>query len=171
MQDGDRPDAGMPADQQGFIRQLNALRTWAGNPSYSELARRCGIPRSTLADAFTDKRKSLPSLDLVIRLVRTLGCDRVEVEQWSAAWRWLAARRRPSTETATEDQDGPGEAFFMKLNPDGATEYFTIVPPRCADHWRDLHVWFNDSSQWDRGDGPESGHDRALPGNVRSAPA
>lgn len=126
MRDGDRPDAGVPADQQGFVRQLNALRTWAGNPSYSELARRCDIPRSTLADTFTDKRKSLPSLDLVIRLVRALGCDRGEVERWSAAWRWLAARRYQPTEPAAEDQNGPGEALVMKLNPDGATEYLTM---------------------------------------------
>lgn len=69
-----------------FADDLRALRDLAGAPSYAELSRRTGVPRSTLYDALRGRR--LPGLELTLATVRALGGD-------EAAWRrrWVALRR------------------------------------------------------------------------------
>jgi hypothetical protein len=130
-----KPDPGLPDDQERFIGNLNLLRAWAGNPSYAELARLTGIPRSTLADALGHKRKWLPSLDLVVRLVRAFGCTPSEVERWSAAWRWLATRHgRHLADPAGPRPDPPEtdpEPWILRLTLDGAGQFIPL-------HGRDL---------------------------------
>jgi tetratricopeptide (TPR) repeat protein len=62
------------------------LKAWAGNPSFDRLARLSGVPRSTLADALSQRRSGLPALDVVRRLVVACGADAASVRRWEAAW-------------------------------------------------------------------------------------
>ena len=70
-------------------------------------------------DVFTDKRKSLPPLDLVVTVVRALGCGRDEVARWTTAWRRLA-------DPTGAEEDGADRTLVLKLNPDGTGEYLTM---------------------------------------------
>lgn len=88
------PDDDAPVDLTGFVAELRALRAGAGAPSYASLARRTGVPRSTLHDALGGER--FPSQDTVTALVDALGGD---VARWRA--RWAAVRlatEHPSAE-------------------------------------------------------------------------
>jgi hypothetical protein len=97
---------------RAFIRQLRALRTWAGNPSPQEISRRSGqrLPASTMYDALSSEQTRLPSLDVTLAIVKACAPDDVPV--WSRAWQWISmdtrrfrARRvwRPSVDTSTVD--------------------------------------------------------------------
>src|SRR5436190_1596200 len=59
------PDLSAVGDTAEFIQALRLLKIWAGNPSFDQLARRSGVPRSTLADVVKRGRKQLPALDVV----------------------------------------------------------------------------------------------------------
>jgi len=78
-------------DAAGLIDVLRRLRVSAGNPSLAVLARRSGVPRSTLADALSPKRCTLPPWDLVRRLTVALGGDSEQVRALGLAWKRLAA--------------------------------------------------------------------------------
>lgn len=137
MEGGSKPDPGLPRDQAQFIADLNLLRAWAGSPSYAELARLSGIPRSTLADVLGNKRKWLPSLDLVVQVVKALGCTPSEAERWSTAWRWLATRHARrlagSADAATPAEPAckaEDETWVIKLTPKGESH---ILPVRRRD--------------------------------------
>jgi tetratricopeptide (TPR) repeat protein/Mrp family chromosome partitioning ATPase len=84
---GGRPDPYDAVDIASYQDLLRRRRGWSGNPSLDLLARRTSIPRSTLHDALRAGKRSLPSLDLVTRLMSALGADRAEVARWVAAWR------------------------------------------------------------------------------------
>jgi DNA-binding phage protein len=70
---------------EAFAADLRELRRTAGQPSYAELGRRTGLPRSTLHDGLRGQR--LPSLELTLAVVGALGGD-------EAAWRerWVRLR-------------------------------------------------------------------------------
>ncbi|WP_188316800.1 ATP-binding protein [Solihabitans fulvus] len=70
-----------------FVEQFRSLKVQAGNPSLNDLARRAGVPRSTVADAFSPQRHRLPRLELVTALVRAFGCPPAEVDRWESAWK------------------------------------------------------------------------------------
>ena len=81
-----------------FARDLQALRRTAGNPSFNDLARTTGIPRSTLHDAVSGKR--MPSLKVALSLVSALHGDAGE---WRQRWVDVDEARRPETsETPSE---------------------------------------------------------------------
>lgn len=84
-----------------FVRQLRVLKAWAGNPSLDRLRRISGLPRSTLSDALSPKRTTLPSLDLVLRYVRACGWPERRVGEWSSAWRRVQAASTTAHEAAT----------------------------------------------------------------------
>jgi transcriptional regulator with XRE-family HTH domain len=80
-----------PSDEQAqslvatLAAELRELRRAAGSPSYAELARKTGVPRSTLHDGLTGRR--LPSLETTLAVAAVCGGDSVE---WKR--RWMAAR-------------------------------------------------------------------------------
>ena len=86
------PDPGSAADLAEFIGLLGALRTWAGQPSYRQLAKQVGplmrppgvVSLTTLADAFKAGRRRL-DLDLVVAIVRALGVDEAGTARWREA--------------------------------------------------------------------------------------
>ena len=69
-----------------FISTLRAWKIRAGNPSFQELQRRTGIPRSTLADALNPQRLALPRWEVVAALVQTLAGSPEESVRWRHAW-------------------------------------------------------------------------------------
>lgn len=78
-------------DAAGLLDVLRRLRVSAGNPSLAVLSRRSGVPRSTLHDALSPKRSTLPPWDLVRRLMLACGCDGEQVRALGTAWKRLAA--------------------------------------------------------------------------------
>ncbi|WP_164545303.1 helix-turn-helix domain-containing protein [Antribacter gilvus] len=78
--------------------RLRELKTWTGNPSFEELRRRTGVPRSTLADALRPDRRRPPSLDVVRRIVRACGVDPASAGAWEAAWRRVVGALVPVAE-------------------------------------------------------------------------
>ncbi|AUG80237.1 transcriptional regulator [Kitasatospora sp. MMS16-BH015] len=71
---------------------MRELKVRSGEPSLRELARRTGLPRSTLADTFDPRRTRLPPLDRVLTIVSALGRPPEEADIWAAAWRTLRCR-------------------------------------------------------------------------------
>ncbi|NUP47620.1 MAG: hypothetical protein HOW97_09965 [Catenulispora sp.] len=75
-----------------FIRMLNELRLWAGDPPYRALAKKVGpllrpprvLGHSTLASMFRADRRRLDS-DLVLATVRALGLDEAGIDRWRQA--------------------------------------------------------------------------------------
>jgi hypothetical protein len=88
----DRPDPSAVKDTETLLRALRDLRIAAGNPSLAVLSRRTGIPRTTLHDALSLKRLTLPAWELVQRITRACECAQDEVARWGEAWRRAASR-------------------------------------------------------------------------------
>jgi hypothetical protein len=91
------PDPTLVQSVGEFVGLLRTLKVWAGDPSFKELRRRCGVPASTLADAINPARPRLPRLDTVRALVRACGGE-AELARWEQAWRVVQARQQ-RTET------------------------------------------------------------------------
>jgi hypothetical protein len=80
------PDVARAESAAGFVACLRQLKFHAGNPSFEELRRRCGVPSSTLADALRPDRDRPPRLDVVQRFVTACGVTPDEWPDWEAAW-------------------------------------------------------------------------------------
>jgi tetratricopeptide (TPR) repeat protein len=86
------PDPAGAQSVPEFITLLNLLRSWAGDPSYRDLARDVSrllgpkgqVSHSTVADVFKPRRRRL-DLDLVVAIVRALGLDEDQVARWREA--------------------------------------------------------------------------------------
>ncbi|MEW2418658.1 hypothetical protein AB0953_33970 [Streptomyces sp. NPDC046866] len=66
------PDPAPAADPAAYVALLRELRLWAGSPSLRVLARLTGHPRSSLGDACSPQRTTVPSEAMVLALVQ--GC-------------------------------------------------------------------------------------------------
>ncbi|MEV0646457.1 tetratricopeptide repeat protein [Phytomonospora sp. NPDC050363] len=96
----DRPDPVRAGSSADLARELRLLKMWAGDPSLRTLAKRTGIPASTLSDALNGSRP-LPRLPVLRGLVDDL--DPASRMAWEAAWRRaraadLGARERQAAE-------------------------------------------------------------------------
>jgi hypothetical protein len=79
-----------------YVRQLRALRAWAGQPGYKTILQRNAaiprdIPRSTMYDALNPARTRLPALEVVQAIVRACASP-AAAEAWTVAWRALRLR-------------------------------------------------------------------------------
>ncbi|GAA1658923.1 hypothetical protein GCM10009765_05300 [Fodinicola feengrottensis] len=81
---------------------LRELRRAAGSPSYVELARKTGVPRSTLHDGLTGRR--LPSLETTLAVAAVCGGDSVE---WKRRWVAARASMEEPTRTPAEEPNVP----------------------------------------------------------------
>lgn len=83
--------AGSIGSLSELLDELRLLRIVSGNPSFGTIARCCRRPRSTIASVVSPKRKTLPTLDLMLDFVA--GCDPdADPEPWRAAWVRIACR-------------------------------------------------------------------------------
>jgi hypothetical protein len=100
------PDPWQERTAAGYVRQLRALRAWAGNPGVKDIAR-AGVelgllhdpgesrwrgdlvPSSTVYDALNPKRTKLPWLKIAQMVAHACGAD---VDIWTAAWQDIAMR-------------------------------------------------------------------------------
>ncbi|WP_327350260.1 helix-turn-helix domain-containing protein [Streptomyces sp. NBC_01304] len=110
------PDPGTAATPGEFVELLRDMRTWAGEPSFKQLSRRTGLAVSTLADALSPSRSTVPSnrvvtalvsqfLHLVHRSGRPLAMEpELVLTQWNSTRQALAARRTPSKLSATRER-------------------------------------------------------------------
>jgi tetratricopeptide (TPR) repeat protein len=98
--DGAAADAGddldAVADVASLARHLHRAKVAAGNPSYAQLAKRCGLPRSTIADAFSPQRAHPPALTVLRRTLLALGVDPARLPCWEAAWRRASTAEQPA---------------------------------------------------------------------------
>ncbi|MET9626593.1 tetratricopeptide repeat protein [Lentzea sp. NPDC006480] len=80
-----RPDDAHAIDE--LIAQLRALKVWAGNPSLRTMEKLSGLARSTLADALSPRRKTVPALEVYRGLLRAFSVPDDEAGPWITAWR------------------------------------------------------------------------------------
>jgi predicted ATPase len=107
------PDPTTASSPAEFMDALRRLKVWAGDPSFEQLSRRCGVPASTLSDAVNLRRARLPSLEVAKRFVRACGGKPSEIAGWEAKWR--ALRDRPGA-AAGQHPDSRGTPH--QLPPD-----------------------------------------------------
>jgi hypothetical protein len=108
-----------------FVRDLQRLRYAAGEPSYSELAKRTGFPRSTLHGALRGDR--LPPLELVRAVVGACGGD---PREWDGRWlRLREARDGGRGAGAGPAGAGPSGAREAAASPPGDADVPGISPP------------------------------------------
>jgi hypothetical protein len=76
-----------------YVRQLRALRAWAGQPSHkriSHVSRTPMLASSTMYDALNSARTSLPRLEVVCAIVT--ACAPGAVDTWIATWQAIKLR-------------------------------------------------------------------------------
>jgi predicted ATPase len=88
------PDPSLVQSVGEFVSYLRLLKVWAGDPSFVELQRRCGVPSSTLADAANPGRPQLPRLETVRAFVLACGAH-IDLVRWELAWRIVQSRHLP----------------------------------------------------------------------------
>lgn len=109
---GSATEPGSGDSVASFARDLHALRASVGAPSYARLARRSGVPRSTLHDGLRGER--LPSQETVTAVVRALGGDE---EVWAARWAQLRLDYELGHDSVATPNDRP--ATPLAPRPDG----------------------------------------------------
>jgi hypothetical protein len=89
-----RPDPGWTPAQ--FIHGLRGLRAWAGNPGWDEASQRLGrwwdLPSSTMYDALSPKRTTLPPLRTARKILMACLDDMGDVDDWVRAWQAISHR-------------------------------------------------------------------------------
>ena len=103
---GLRPDPLSVQTAADLIVALRQYRTWAGQPSFREMARRSSetIASSTLCEAL--RRNALPSLTVVLAVITGCGGSKEDQFRFATAWRQLRlapddSRRQATTELPT----------------------------------------------------------------------
>jgi hypothetical protein len=102
-----RPDpAGTPA---GYVYQLRMLRAWAGNPGRSATRQRLGspLPASTMYDALSTRRTTLPPLRTVRLIIMSCLDDEDAATDWIDAWRAISVREFAAANPRPADEGRP----------------------------------------------------------------
>jgi hypothetical protein len=92
-----------------FVGFLRLLKVWAGDPSFVELQRRCGVPTSTLADAVNPRRPQLPRLETVRAFVLACGAG-ADLARWELAWRTVRGRQGSAVARSSRPRQLPRPA-------------------------------------------------------------
>jgi tetratricopeptide (TPR) repeat protein len=115
MVDGRPPDPRQARTVADLLVQLRRLRSWAGMPSYQEIAGRISraragdrarqtLARSTVADYFTKPHRRRLDHDLVFEIVAALGLSGKHLDWWREAWQVVFAPPEPATLVAVNRQ-------------------------------------------------------------------
>jgi hypothetical protein len=127
------PNPRRAATAAQYVRQLRALRAWAGQPGYKTIIARLGVtpaafPKSTMYDALNPHRTRLPALEIVRGIVRACASPGA-AEAWTAAWRAIRLREF--------EQDNPPAADDSPATAESAAEaVVTGHPPLRVVHDR-----------------------------------
>ncbi len=124
----EQPVAGTNPAVVAFARQLRALRSAAGNPTYRVMAGRAYASRTCLSAAASGQQ--LPTLTMALAFVRACGGD---IEQWRVTWmRAHATSKTFGTKGSTRGTnriDGVGVAGGRELVGPVGARYRHPVPP------------------------------------------
>lgn len=103
-----RPDPGDANTSAEFLDCLRNYRTWAGNPSYRVMARRCRhrFAASTICTAL--RGESMPSLDMVLAIVAACGGSEQHQREFASAWRRLILPDPRQSDTTVPDRAAVG---------------------------------------------------------------
>jgi DNA-binding SARP family transcriptional activator len=90
-----RPDPLTAKTAAEFIRALNQLRQWAGNPPFREMERRCGRAAASATICTALNGDKLPRRHIVLAIVTACGGDEEQERTWTTAWRKLEMEQEP----------------------------------------------------------------------------
>lgn len=85
-----RPDPDLVGTTAELVAAMQRYHVWAGNPSFRDLAKRCGGRASKSALCAVLKQDSLPSLAMVRDFIGACGATAEYRERFDAAWRRVA---------------------------------------------------------------------------------
>ena len=117
-----------------YVRQLRALRAWAGQPSHKQISHASGTPMlasSTMYDALNSARTTLPRLEVVRAIVT--ACAPAAVDTWITTWQAIKLREferanpMPPDET-TADSKSSRKQHYLRSSPG------TLEPQPCVMH-------------------------------------
>jgi DNA-binding SARP family transcriptional activator len=96
-----------------FVNALKDLRGWAGNPSFREMARRCGHAAgfSTICTALG--KDELPSWDMVRAIVAACGGSEDQERAFASAWRKLRKAQEPGRQQGKQ----PAQRNLYPIRP------------------------------------------------------
>ena len=104
------PDLAAVQNAAEFVHALRLLKVAAGDPSFGDMARASGVPRSTLADAVRSGRAQLPRRGVVRGFAK--ACGITDTAGWDEAWSRIQADRT---------QTPPPTVLPRELPPDVAS--------------------------------------------------
>jgi hypothetical protein len=85
-----RPDPSGARTPAEFIEALRQFRTWAGNPSFRDMARAChGRPAASTMCRVLRSPELPPRLELVDAIITACGGEEEDRERFATAWRRL----------------------------------------------------------------------------------
>jgi len=122
------PDPWKASTAAQYVRQLRALRAWAGQPGHKESHKEIGrlngrrMPSSTLYDALSGARTQLPPLGVVRDIVR--ACSSPDAYQdWIDAWRALRLRQFEQGNPDPEEGSPVADALTSTIQGWGEVSY------------------------------------------------
>jgi hypothetical protein len=110
-----RPDPGRAQTPREFIGALRQFRTWAGNPSYRDMARACDdrLHSSTICKILG--KEELPArFEVIDAIITACGGSEEDRERFATAWRRLSMPREVS-------EPAPGRVRPASATPAGDT--------------------------------------------------
>lgn len=125
-----RPESAHTVEE--FTAQLRLVKIWAGNPSLRQLEKLSGFPRSTMADALSPKRTTLPSLEVLHGLLRACRVPPPGVARWTEAWRRVQAGHEPQARSAMMPRQLPANVPGFVGRAKALTELSTLLEPSAA---------------------------------------
>jgi hypothetical protein len=104
-----RPDPGDARTQAELIEALRQFRTWAGNPSYRDMARACdGRPAASTMCRLL-RGKELPArLEVIDAIITACGGEEEDRKRFATAWRRLTMPERQAWPVAGRVHAFPG---------------------------------------------------------------
>ena len=85
-----RPDLGVATTPAQFMEALRQFRTWAGNPSFRDMAKRCGErPVASTICKLLNKDELPPRFEVVEAVIFGCGGTEDDRQRFATAWRQL----------------------------------------------------------------------------------
>ena len=109
-----------------LVGDLRQLRCASGAPSYAQLAKASGVPRSTLYDALRGDR--MPSLEVTLAVVRACdGDENAWRQRWTSVRHGLDTASEPPSDAAGRTPNAAGHRFTRKTVVVGAGLVIALI--------------------------------------------